>query len=67
MQEKTSDELRALYFKVRSIRGGMNELAFRANVTRMWVWRVFKGDGTSLPVIRAAQQLIAEREKSQTN
>jgi len=47
-------------------RGDKQRIAERQGVSRQWVYKVLDGEGTSEPVLSAAEQLIHEREQ-QTN
>lgn len=58
---------RTLYEQVRAIRGGISEISHRTHVRREWVYLVLTGRGKSARIIAAAEDLIAEREKRQTN
>ena len=49
---------------VRAIKGGINEISRRINVRREWVYMVLVGRGKSARVLRAAEQLIAERKQT---
>lgn len=53
--------------KLRLKRGDKKKIAQRMGVDPEWVSRVIRGKGVSEPVLRAAEQLIAERDKSQAN
>lgn len=64
MQGPNKKELKALYKGVRGIKGGMNELAIRAEVTRQWAYLVLTGRGVSSSVIRHAEKLISERDSN---
>lgn len=50
--------------KLRLKRGDKKKIAQRMGVDPEWVSRVIRGAGVSEPVLRAAEQLIAERDKS---
>ncbi len=53
--------------KLRLKRGDKKKIAQRMGVDPEWVSRVIRGKGVSEPVLRAAEQLIAERDKSHSN
>lgn len=63
MQQHTQSD-QTLYKKVRAIKGGINEISRRINVRREWVYMVLGGRGKSARVLRAAEQLIAERKQT---
>lgn len=63
MQQHTQSD-QTLYKKVRAIKGGINEISRRINVRREWVYMVLVGRGKSARVLRAAEQLIAERKQT---
>lgn len=46
------------------IRGDINRIAVRADVSREWVSRVLNGHVVSEPVLRAAEALLAERKEN---
>ena len=53
--------------KLRLKRGDKKKIAQRMGVDPEWVSRVIRGKGVSEPVLRAAEQFIAERDKSHSN
>ena len=57
---------RTEYIRLRLKRGDKKQIAARMGVHREWVSRVIRGEGTSEPVLLAAEELIRERE-NQTN
>ena len=46
------------------IRGDINMIAARAEVSRVWVSCVLGGEGVSEKVLHAAEELIAERKRT---
>lgn len=64
---RTPEELKRLQdIRCGLIRGDKKKIAEHCGVHRVWVSKVIAGEGTSEPVLSAAEQLIRERE-SQTN
>lgn len=61
-----SKECRLEAIRTHLKRGDKKRIAELAGVHRVWVSYVIEGRGVSEPVLRAAEQIIAEREK-QTN
>ena len=53
--------------RLRLKRGDRKKIAELLNVYPEWVSRVIRGAGVSEPVLQAAEQLIAERDKSHSN
>lgn len=49
------------------VRGDINRIAVRANVSREWVSRVLHGHVVSEPVLRSAEALLAERKQQRVN
>ncbi len=48
------------------LRGDINTVAMRADVSRVWVSRVLNGKDVSERVLRAAEELIAERKQTKS-
>lgn len=57
-----SERIRRIYEKL--VRGDINRIAARANVSREWVSRVLHGRVVSEPVLRAAEAMLAERKQN---
>lgn len=58
---KTVELSRVEYIRLRLKRGDKKRIAQEMGVYPEWVSRVIRGEGTSEPVLQAAEQLIRER------
>lgn len=56
-----NNELEKMYASLRSIHGGMTEVAARLGVRREWVWLVLTGTGKSQRVLEEVAKFIEER------
>lgn len=63
MKAERTVRLESIRKELKAMRG-ISTLARRLGVSRLWIYRVLDGDGTSERVVRAAEELIAERKRT---
>ena len=65
MKAESVRRLEVIREDIKKIRG-VSTLSRRLGVSRLWIYRVLDGEGTSERVLRAAEELIAERKRTET-
>lgn len=63
MTRTEAEETRLQGIRERLIRGDKKRIAELAGVHRVWVSYVIEGRGTSEPVLKAAEELIRQRDQ----
>lgn len=63
MKAERTVRLETIRKELKAMRG-VSALARRLGVSRFWIYRVLNDDGTSERVVRAAEELIAERKRT---
>ncbi len=66
MKVERARRLETIRQDIKKIRG-VSALSRRLGVSRLWIYRVLDGSGTSERVLRAAEELIAERKQKAVN